>query len=546
MKRVSVDKTTKLLIVKYKFRKKHKDRELATKKIISTITHKTYSHKLDAFLMSPDGKTIQKLWDHGFKFPKDWKHVAGGVPKPVDTAIKDQDKPYLKIKIPKGIEFLRPYQKEAIQFLRYNKGRGLLAEDMGVGKTAEALAWIKLVQPKGPSIMIVPSITKPGWKQSFERWVGTNVEILNGKKPYPLQMRTHYIINWEILQYWVHELLCFPFSTVVADESQYVGNNKAKRTKALKMLAKKFKYFIPMSGTPINSKPAQFFPILNLLDPAEFPSEWRFLNRYCDPKSNGFGMTYKGATNTEELHSKVKKLMIRRMKRDILKDLPPVTHQVLPLDLGSSIKKYKKLEQVFYDTYDPHSTFTLQMENDFNNIKIQMFDWKFDSICKWIDDFLESGCKLLVGCWHKHVITTLYTKYKSNAEMINGSITGKKREKALDNFYNKVDILFLQMKSGGVGLDGLQNVCSDCTFVEFGDTPTIMDQFVARLDRSGQTLPVNVTYLVGQDTMEEDLMESIDEVRNNISAVVDGRPAKDTNLLTVLMNKRRQRIGRYR
>lgn len=125
--------------------------------------------------------------------------------------------------------------------------------------------------------------------------------------------------------------------------------------------------------------------------------------------------------------------------------------------------------------------------------------------------------------------------------MINGKITGPKREQALHNFYEDKQILFLQMKSGGVGLDGLQNVCSNTAIVELGDTPTIMNQFISRIERSGQTEPMNAYFLLGEGTIEEDIIEVLDETQQNIDAAIDGKQTKQVDLLTALYKKRRKK-----
>lgn len=533
MKRVDVDLTTKLLVIKYKFLKKDIAEKRETEKRIFTLKGRIYSAAMKAWLCPTDDFNIRSLYDWGFSFPEDFPELVGQRPKikKLDPAI------YNTIPIPRYLKFLRPYQKECFQFLSYRNGRALIGDDMGIGKTVEAIGWIKHKISEGNALIVVPAITKPQWMNSFKRWVNSNVEIIYGKRPHRLEDK-NYIINWEILTFWELHLQKLNFTTLVADECQYAGNSKSKRTRTLKRLAKHIPYFLPMSGTPINSKPKQFFPILNMLDPCQFSNEWRFLNRYCSSVRNGFN-NFDGATNTEELYNKVNKLMIRRLKREVKKDLPPVTQTVVPLEVKLN-KKYYDLEQFFFDTYGVHEGNKIQSEKALSNLKIEIFEMKKESIFAWIDDFMESGKKLVVGTWHKQVIETLYNKYKGVSTMINGSIIGKKREKALDLFYTEKDLLFLQMRSGGVGLDGLQHVCSDAILVELGDTPTIMDQFIARLDRSGQKDAVDIRIMIGEGTTEEDLLYALDEVRKNIDAVVDGKKTFSKDLLSILWQRRKK------
>jgi len=532
MKRVDVDISTKLLIVQFKFR--HSDRKEAMKTLnhVLTLHHKTFSRGFNAYLVPPSAENIKKLHDWDFSFPDDFAELAGH-----SIAVKKVAKlPYHNIKVPKYLHFLRPYQKEAFQFLKYREGRGLIADDMGIGKTFEALGWIRDTLKHGNALIIVPTSTKPQWLLHYREIIDEDVEVLYGQTSHVLRDCT-YIINWDIVLYWEKELLKVPFYTVVADECQMMGNKKSQRTKTVKKLAKKADSFIPMSGTPIDSKPRQFFPVLNLLDKEIFPDEWKYINRYCGKKHNGFGFTYDGVSHVEELHYKVSKLMIRRHKREVLKDLPPLDKSVVQMALGKSITKYKALESNFFDTYETHSMSKKDMENEVYNLKMEIFDMKFKSICLWIEEFMTSGEKLIVGVWHHHVTDRLHTHFKGSSTKINGTVTGIHREKALSDFYNNIDVLFLQIKSGGVGLDGLQNVCCNAAIVELPPTPTLLDQFTSRLERSGQENPMNAYFLMGEGTLELDWVDRLDEVRENIDATMDGKETEDKDLLSMMFER---------
>lgn len=534
MKRIDVDPYSHVLIVKYRFLNKHWKREMDTKRKVMTLVKCSYSRGINAWMCPPIKSNIEKLWEWGFSFPTDFAELAGQ-----QTNLKKKVLPYHNIKVPEYLDFLRPYQKEAFQFIKWREGRALIGDEMGTGKSWEALAWIRYTIRKGPALLIVPSSTKPQWERLYKRVIDKDVEVLYGRTTKKLTRRS-YIINWDILTHWKDELLKVNFETLIPDECQMMGNLESLRTKAIMKLAKRIPSFIPMSGTPITSRPKQFYPMLHCLDKKAFPSEWKFLNRYC-VKQDGYGGAYTGSSHEEELHVKISRLMIRRLKRDVLKDLPPLTTSIVPMDIGKYIRKYNKLERTYFDTYDPHSHDRKDQEKDFYNLKMQVFDMKLDSIVKWIDQFITSDKKLLVGVWHKYVIETLHNKYKKNSVMINGSVTGTKRETALHNFYEDKQICFLQLKSGGVGLDGLQDVCSNAALVELGDTPTMQDQFTSRIDRSGQTEPMNVYYLLGEGTIEEDLIEILDETRKMLDSVVDGKKTKQVDLLTALYKKRRKK-----
>ncbi len=186
---------------------------------------------------------------------------------------------------------LRPYQIECLKFLLKWNGRAIIGDAPGLGKTAEGLAWLTHNPIKHlPALVICTATTKDQWLENWNAWVGINhpVVILNGTTPHKLKENISYIINWDILQYWYSFMPTF-IKTIIADECHHVGNSQAKRTRALSWLSKYSPYFIGMSGTPIRSKPGQFFPILHMIDPIMFPSEKDFQYRYCN-----LGLDYKG------------------------------------------------------------------------------------------------------------------------------------------------------------------------------------------------------------------------------------------------------------
>lgn len=532
MKRIDVDPYTHLLIVKFRFLNKHWKEEMQTKRNILSLQKRSYSRGLNVWMVPPTRSNIENLWAWEFSFPEDFSELVGH-----DIIIKKIAKPsYHDIKLPKYLDFLRPYQKEAVQFIKYKNGRALIADDMGVGKTVEAIGWIKWNIKNGPALIIVPASTKLQWEKSYHRWIDKDVEIIYGKTPHNLTRRS-YIINWDILKYWEKNLSLIPFYSCVADESQFSGNISSGRTKALINLAKHIPSFIPMSGTPIETKVKQFFPTLHLVDKKLFSSEWKYLNRYC---VQNYGNSYSGSAHVEELHVKVSGLMIRRMKRDVLKDLPPLIRSVVPMSIGKYSNKYNDLETIFFDTYATHSLSKLEEKKLMGNLKLKIFDMKFTSICLWINEFLLSDKKLVVGVWHRYVIDRLYSRYRDNAVKINGTVTGIKREKTLEDFYNNKDICFLQIKSGGIGLDGLQHVCSDAAIIELA-TPKLIEQFESRLERDGQKEPMSISYLLGKGTIEEDLLEAFDEVRKMIDSVIDGKRTESKDLLKILYEKRKRK-----
>jgi SWI/SNF-related matrix-associated actin-dependent regulator 1 of chromatin subfamily A len=400
---------------------------------------------------------------------------------------------------------LRPYQVEAQKFLTYRKGRGLILDDQGVGKTIESLAYLRINPEKRPAVIVVKSSLKKQWVRKAEEWLpGEESIILSGRTPYSIPEEIPLIIvNWEILTYWEHVLRDINPAVVIGDEVQMMGNWKAKRTKAAISLVNKTRAdWIGLSGTPIRSRPLQFFPSLHLTSPARFPNFYAYRQRYCDPRHNGFGWTYNGLTHGEELQAKIRDLYIRRTKNEVLPDLPPKIRDMIPIDLTDS-EAYEMEKQNYLS-----DILATRKETDeaLRSLSRTAFDLKKEAAVNWIREFVAEGEKLVVYYYHRAVRCYLEEQFGKEALFIDGSVSAEKKDEIKQRFIEDPEskILFGNIQSLGTGTDGIQEVCSTCAFIEFAFTPIDMVQAEDRLHRDGQRDSVNVYYLTGVGTIDED------------------------------------------
>lgn len=145
----------------------------------------------------------------------------------------------------------------------------------------------------------------------------------------------------------VDKLLSVPFNVIIADESHYMKNSKAKRTKVLVPLIQRSRRAILLSGTPALSRPIELFTQLNALDASIWNDEKSYGKRYCkmkrsskSVKSSGFGNEFKGASNTRELHIILTNtVMIRRLKKDILSQLPAKIRKIIKVEISDQQKR---------------------------------------------------------------------------------------------------------------------------------------------------------------------------------------------------------------
>lgn len=436
---------------------------------------------------------------------------------------------------------LRPYQTDFVKYMIARKGRVFLGDDMGAGKTISALAWL-VYSDAYPALIVVNAPTKLQWYQQYRDWLKKTpgadyrCQILSGQKPYKLDPNVSCIINWDILHHWKDALAQFGFKYLVGDEVQAIGNPESKRAIAFRMLSKVIPECVCMSGTPARSKPAQFWTVLNIMMPAEFPNYYKYLYRYCEPKSTPWGMQFNGASHVQELHYKMSQCLLRRTKEEVMKWLPPKTMEVVPLEIDRTLEnEYRDQEAEIYKegTSDLHQRVADLMRT--------AYALKEKSLLRWVEDFLDSGNKLLLFAWHRDVVDLLVESLKKyHPVKIYGGISVAAREEAKTTFIqdDRCRIMIANIQAGGVGIDGLQKVCNYVAFAEFSHTPLDHRQAEDRLHRGGQDLPVTSYYLIAPGTVDDDSVEVLDDRAQMLDNALDGHRTADVNLIGEILERK--------
>lgn len=503
---------------------------------------------------------IKRLQDSGFWIAPEVEEISKSLtPKP----LKDVTLPPLKRE-------LFSFQKEGVAFIESRRGRAIVGDEMGLGKTIQAIAWVEMHQKKRPVVIVVPAHLKINWRKEIHQTVLSKpkIEILQGTQPYPLKEADIYIINYDILpnEYekvenpltgkvtktnkeipytgWVDYLRDIKPQILIFDEAHYIKNNSALRTKAMKRLSKGIPHILALTGTPIVNKPVEGFNIVNLIDKSIFPDWWAFTQRYCGATHNGYGWDFSGATNTQELHEKLKEIMIRRRKADVLKDLPPKLYSLVPMEMEHR-KEYEKAENDFI-------TWLRRLKGEeaaesakkaehlvrIEALKQLCVKGKMNQAVNWIRDFLsENGSKLVVFAIHQTVIAHLMEEFKDVAVKVDGSCSAEQRNAAVVSFQNdpKVRLFVGNIRAAGTGLT--LTAASSVAFLELPWTPGELVQAEDRCHRIGQKDTVNIYYLLADETIENDIAGLLDKKRGILDSVLDGKTESDTPLLTELLEK---------
>ena len=436
---------------------------------------------------------------------------------------------------------LLPYQIDGAGMIATLRGNALLADPMGLGKTAQVCLYMKAYQNDTlPAIVICPAIGREHWKRELRKWADIKkVVTIYGTDVHTLPTADVYVIGYDILSKWLDTLLALNPKYIVADECHYLKNPDSIRTKAFRELARRRK-FTGVSGTPLKNRPAELYTVLHQLDPRNFNNQWMFLNRYCDPKCGRFGLEFKGATNIDELHSLVSGFMIRRKREDVLVNMPKVNKRVLPMELVD-YKKYLDLEDDILKEKDKK-----KRERGLDGLSQTAFNEKKDAIFEWIDNWLEDnpGEKLVLMGYHRAVLDALQDRYKKISVRIDGSVDPEKRQGIVDKFQTdkNVRVFIGQMIAAGVLIT--LTAAYTLAFVEVYYVPGDLDQAECRVIRVTQKHPyVFIYYLIGAGTIEDDIMEAVQSKTRNISAIMDGESVEffTKDMLIDKMKKRRKK-----
>jgi len=439
---------------------------------------------------------------------------------------------------------LYSYQKKDIRKIEKLDGRVLLASEMGTGKTAVALTYLKRHPSLRPAIIVCPACIKWVWETQASEHCSLQTKVLSGRKVVKdglFDSSGIIIINYDILQNWVPYLTKKKPKIIIGDEVQAIKTRNAGRSKAFKELCKNAKHVIAISGTPLTNRHSELWHILHILWPKSFPTFVHYAERYCPPRWTPWGANdYRRSTNSAELHKRLNKLgMIRRLKKDVLKDLPAKTRMTIPMDIQNR-REYEKAKNDFINwigALDPVKARKARKAEELVKIGCLIrlaAELKMKFVFDWIDNFFDSeDGKLVIFGYHKRIIRSIHERYQKTSVVLTGATSEKKRKEVVQRFQKdkKTKLFIGNIKAAGVGIDLW--AASTVAFVETGWVPSDVLQCEDRLHRIGQKNNVSCYYLVAKDTIEEHLCKIIQNKQKVITRVLDGNQRRKDSKLDV-------------
>ena len=335
---------------------------------------------------------------------------------------------------------LYPFQVECVKFAIRANGRCIIADEMGLGKTIEALAFTQMID--GRTLIIAPANVIYKWEVECKKWAGEKTVAVYPSGKGDLGDEDIQIMSYNIMASRYEELRKNYYVTLILDECHYVKNSKSIRTRVTKALTRShIKYVLMLSGTPFMNRPSELFPLLNMIDPLSYANFYDFARRYCGAQYvNGYWYFPPGVvTNIEELAERLSGVMIRRTKREVLKDLPELTRTSVPVEINN-MKEYKGavrdvkswLKGKGKEVLDPGHVLTR-----LNVLRQIVGEGKVEATMELAESVLNDGKKLVIFAHHKDVVARLKEELEENGHyvgVIDGSVAPKKRQVAIEEF----------------------------------------------------------------------------------------------------------------
>ena len=479
----------------------------------------------------------------------------------------------IEIPVAEGRSFL-PYQRAGISYALAHPNV-LIADDMGLGKTAQAIGVVNADTSLRKILVICPGSLTRNWIREFGFFGSRDLTIgiaTTTKMPSTdIVICTYDLFSRATVASGV--ILGITWDCLILDEAHYLKNGDAKRTKAILGSRSLFgirvsKRRLYLTGTPVTNRPIELWPLVHSLAPQEFSNMMAFAKRYCAARRSDFGWDFSGASNLDELQSKLRALlMVRRLKTDVLTELPAKRRQIIELpastpELKAVLRNEAETEArteadvakrraiVNKVSSDPESqkaavealkaALNIQF-TEMSAVRHKTAIAKAPVVADHVRDAVEAGSKVIVFAHHADVIAYLCTALADlGVVSITGDTDVAKRQGIVDRFQNddKIRIFVGNIQAAGVGIT--LTASSHVVFAELDWVPGNLSQAEDRAHRLGQRSSVLVQHLVLEGSIDSKMAKTVTDKQSTIDAAMDTEEeaeAREARLATAQASK---------
>jgi len=453
---------------------------------------------------------------------------------------------------------LYQHQEDGIKFLLSRNG-SILADDMGLGKSIQSI--IAALESGAKKILVVcPSSTKINWEREINVFCDETA-IVDGKKWKEAKFT---IINFDILKNFHslkdkknidvelnRELANANFDLAIIDEAHYLKNNDSIRGKIMVELATKHsinKVWL-LTGTPVANRPMDFFNLLKIIK-SPIAENWKhYAVRYCEGKQ--FFRTLKngtkkqiwltdGASNLEELASKTKNIILRRLKTEVL-DMPDKV--VTPMHQQLDKKGWSEYDRL-WDEYVTNRILEDKKTNEEQKSLVELILLRrfiaaqaIPYTIEMAENAIELGRKVIIFTSFTEELEILQNHFGKIAVKHNGPMTTTQKQKSVDAFQGnaKIKVFIGNIKSAGVGITLTEGTV--VIFNSFDWVPGSNEQAEDRAFRIGQKNDVNVYYQLFDNTISTRMWEMLNNKKDVISTIMGDKTLSEDEITTLLVEQ---------
>lgn len=410
------------------------------------------------------------------------------------------------------------YEHQKVAALQaLNQGSLFLCDEMGLGKTRTAIVaaetFARMHGPTRARLIIAPKFVRATWRNELfalgaieDESEFCALESRDLNHPSWNKDAKWYFCHYDVISVWATKLGIRRPVAVIADESHWLKNPKAKRSKGAFLAAAPAPFRMLLTGTPMANRPAELYQPLSILSgPSSWGTNFSFRLRYCGAMHDGYGYVDNGPTNVEELKTRLDGVYLRRTLDTVGLDLPKRSRQTIDCDLDAHARKQ---HDKVLDGVDIRDLARAVIEGRAGEETLGLIahlrkvtsDAKLETTVDYVKSAFEQGESVVVFTWERRVAEKLAQKLDFSCYVVHGGFPQEDRDKAVEDFQASGGVLIATLDSlkEGVTLHKARLVViHDLHWV-----PSTILQSEARVHRIGQTRPVISTWVVAKDTID--------------------------------------------
>jgi SWI/SNF-related matrix-associated actin-dependent regulator 1 of chromatin subfamily A len=457
--------------------------------------------------------------------------------------------------VPAGLSYL-PFQDESIRFALARKNT-LFGDDMGLGKTIQAIGTVNALPSAETILVLCPRSLAENWRRELSRWLVRKRPIAIAQKSIPEEADV-VILSYASLGKHLSALLRRTWDIAILDEVHYLKNQSARRSRLTARLITRVKRILALTGTPVPNRPQELFSLVKMLDPDGWPElSLDFGRKYADAKEIYFRLPPKkpgdpprivkkwdlsGASNLEELGRRLRaSCMIRREKKDVLRDLPPKSRHIVELSAPGSENLVQAELRAFQDSFDPRGqegtpeeyeravarleTLGKARFTEIARLRHEVAMAKVPAVLRHVRGVLAHAEKVVVFGHHLDMIAELRASLRDfRPVVLTGENSLDERQRAVDRFQvdPKCRVFLGGLAAAGLGFS--LTAASYVVFAELDWTPGVVLQAEDRCWRLGQRDPVTVEHLVLTNSLDARMAKIIVKKQNVTDEILQERP----------------------